>query len=149
MNKATLAIAALLMCSCAPKRYGLGVAMRPDQIAEVGNAKTKADVVKILGSPQAITMFGTEKWFYADAKGTAIAFFEPTFSQYNITAISFDADNNVSGVETRDVSERDFAQADGNTALPGAKEDGFFAALFGNVGRMNMGGMGDPFRGAP
>ncbi|MDR1008798.1 MAG: outer membrane protein assembly factor BamE [Rickettsiales bacterium] len=135
-------IVSLLLSACVTKRYDLGVAIREDQEEAAKNASTKAEVQKILGSPQSMTMIGEEKWFYTTAKGRVFAFSRPYFLEYKILAVRFDADNNVVGVDTRDISDVEFAQAGGATRIDSDLKPGFFEELFGNIGRLNMGGMG-------
>ena len=114
--------------------------MRESQIEAVQAAKTKAEVAAALGSPAA-TNLGGDKWFYFRAEGTRFAFLNPSFSKYQILEVEFAKDNKVKEVAMRDIKDKDFSR-DPRITPHGDEGFDFFAELFGNVGRVNVAGLG-------
>ena len=133
------ASAALAASSCT-KRHDRGVPMREVQIEAAKSARTKADVRAALGSPAATTIAG-DKWFYFHAEGRVFAFFDPYFKEYKVLAIEFGEGDKVREVAVRDISGASF-EFDSRSTTSAEVESGFFTELFGNVGSVQMGGMG-------
>ncbi|MCL2439315.1 MAG: outer membrane protein assembly factor BamE [Alphaproteobacteria bacterium] len=134
-------VAALALSGCSNKKYDLGVKIRPDQMRSIENAKTQAEVIQILGSPQAETRYGAIRWYYASAAATQFAFLRPSFNEYTILAIEFDSKGKVVEVASRDIRDARFRQAAGKTEILTDIEVGFFEELFGNVGKFAVGPM--------
>lgn len=133
----------LALTGCITRDYRGGVPIRPFQMEQIQSAKTKADVVDILGTPAATNMLGAEKWLYYNSEGTRFAFFDPKFSQYNILAITFDKSDNITEIHLTDLSERDMDfDTSHETELPSDVKLHFFQELFGNIGRFSNSGMG-------
>lgn len=129
----------LTLCACITKEYRGGVPIRPRQREQIQSAKSKKDVVEILGSPAATNFVGPEKWYYYTSEGEIWAFLDPKFSKYEILTISFDSADNIKEIKLSNLSNNTtFAQNnDEITKLPSDIKLGFFAELFGNIGRFN------------
>ncbi|MCR5506440.1 MAG: outer membrane protein assembly factor BamE [bacterium] len=129
------------LCACITKEYRGGVPIRPRQMEQIQDAKSKKDVVEILGSPAATNFVGPEKWYYYTSEGEIWAFLDPKFSKYEILTISFDSSDDIKEIKLSNLAEKDFAQnEDEKTNLPSDIKLGFFAELFGNIGRFNAAG---------
>ena len=126
------------LCSCITKEYRGGIPIRPHQMEQIQNAKTKPEVLEILGSPAATNFVGPEKWYYYTSKGEIWAFLDPKFSKYEILTISFDSFDNINEIKLSNLAGVDMTQnEDEKTKLPSDIKLGFFAELFGNIGRFN------------
>ena len=128
------------LCACITKEYRGGVPIRPHQMEQIQNASSKMDVLTILGSPAATNFVGQEKWYYYTSKGEIWAFLEPKFSKYEILTITFDATDNIKDIRLSNIAGVDMAQNSEQTELPSDIKLGFFAELFGNIGRFNGAG---------
>ena len=128
----------LSLCACIKKEYRGGVPIRPHQQEQIKNASTKKDIVEILGSPAATNFVGPEKWYYYTSIGEIWAFMDPKFSKYEILTISFDSSDKIKEIKLSKLENTDFSQnEDEKTQLPSDIKLGFFAELFGNIGRFN------------
>ena len=135
-------VVVLALSGCITRDYRGGVPIRPLQMEQIKNAKTKADVVEILGTPAATNMVGVEKWFYYNSEGSKFAFFDPKFSKYNILAITFDASDNIRDIRLSNLNKKHFVYNDEvETDLPSAIELNFFQELFGNIGKFSNSAM--------
>jgi outer membrane protein assembly factor BamE (lipoprotein component of BamABCDE complex) len=133
-------IFAMPLAACLAKSYDRGVPVREVQIEAARNAKTKAEIKAALGSPAATNMAG-DKWFYFHAEGRVLAFFDPYFKKYQIIAVKFGKGDNVDDVRIADIKDANFSTDPRSTSMD-EMEGGFFSELFGNVGSVNMGGIG-------
>ena len=138
----TFYIAVLLPFSaCSLTRtYDRGVPMRESQIEAVKEAKTKADIAATLGSPAATNLDGN-KWFYFRAEGNRFAFLHPSFHKYQIVEVEFTPDNKVKEVAMHDIKDKSFS-FDSRRTKDEDEGINFFGELFGNVGSVNMVGLG-------
>ena len=145
MKKILILGLALTLCACITKEYRGGVPIRESQKEQIKNANTKRDVIEILGSPAATNFVGPEKWYYYTSEGEVWAFLDPKFSKYDILTISFDGSDNIKEVKLSNLANKEIAQnEDEKTELPSDIKLGFFAELFGNIGRVNTAGTSTP-----
>jgi outer membrane protein assembly factor BamE (lipoprotein component of BamABCDE complex) len=134
----------LVLCSCLTKRYDKGVPMRDAQVAEAKAARTKAEVMKAMGSPGAMTFAGPEKWFYGYARGSRFAFLDPDFESYRILSFQFDGKDGVVAVGDLDIASAasSFSPDPARTDSPVERERGYVEELFNNIGRYSLPGTG-------
>jgi len=125
------------LCACITKEYRGGVPIRPHQMEQIKNANSKTDVLAILGSPSATNFVGPEKWYYYTSKGEIWAFLDPKFSKYEILTIVFDSSDKIKDIKLSNIAGVDMSQNEEHTVLPSEIKLGFFAELFGNIGRFN------------
>ena len=138
MKKLLTFVLVFTLCACITKEYRGGIPIRPHQMEQIQNAKTKSEVFEILGSPAATNFVGPEKWYYYTSKGEIWAFLDPKFSKYEILTIGFDSSNNINEIKLSNLAGVDMAQnEDAKTEIPSDIKLGFFAELFGNIGRFN------------
>jgi len=141
MKKIVFLSFALMLFGCITKKYHGGVPIRPNQQEQIKEAKTKKDVVEILGSPSATNFVGAEKWYYYTSEGEIWAFLDPKFSKYDILTISFDKNDHIKDIKLSNLANKEMAQNESlKTLLPSEIKIGFFAELFGNIGRFNAAG---------
>ena len=141
MKKLAIFGLVLTLCACITKEYRGGVPIRPHQREQIQNAKNKKDIAEILGSPAATNFVGPEKWYYYTSEGEIWAFLDPKFSKYEILTISFDTSNNIKEIKLSNLKDKEFALNENlKTELPSDIKLGFFAELFGNIGRFNTTG---------
>ena len=138
MKKLIILSFLLTLCACITKEYKGGIPIRPHQREQIQNAKTKKDVIAILGSPAATNFVGEEKWYYYTSKGEIWAFLDPKFSKYEILTIKFDKQNDIKEIQLSNIANNNMQLNEKlKTELPSDIKLGFFAELFGNIGRFN------------
>ena len=138
MKKLVILCMISVLCACITKEYRGGVPIRPHQMEQIKNANSKVDVLAILGSPSATNFVGPEKWYYYTSKGEIWAFLDPKFSKYEILTISFDASDKIKDIKLSNIADVNMKQNESvQTELPSDVKLGFFAELFGNIGRFN------------
>jgi outer membrane protein assembly factor BamE (lipoprotein component of BamABCDE complex) len=135
------AVAAAGLCSCASDIAQRGNLPTKGELAALHpGTTTKAQVIKILGSPSSVSVFDEKSWYYISAQVKQVAFFEPSVLDQEVYVVRFD-DNGV----VKDIGHKNLK--DGREIVPVARETpspgrqlSFFEQLIGNIGRFNSGG---------
>lgn len=143
----TSAIAAILIAAgligCAPDVERRGDLPEKTDLAQIHpGTTTRADVVKLLGSPSSTGIFDQDSWYYISKETRQISFFDPKILDQQVYVISFDGNGVVKSVEHKTLQDaRNVPMAPGATPAPG-RELTFMEQLVGNLGRFNSGGGG-------
>lgn len=69
-----------------------GHLFQEQEMQALQEAKTKNDILQILGTPTSVSDFGEETWYYITTKKETIAFLPDKIIEQNIVAISFNGD---------------------------------------------------------
>jgi hypothetical protein len=101
---------------------------------------TKTSVASMLGNPTMKPTFDDENWYYYSKKTEQWAFFKERDTEMDILAISFDAENYVSGIRRYSVADNQLVNTMGKKTVTHGKDVNFFEELFGNVGRFGATG---------
>lgn len=131
----------VLLASCSPivdTRGHNGVAADFKQI--VVNQSRSEDVLALLGSPTTRSNFGEETWYYITQKKETEGMFATQVTEQQVTAITFDRDQQVSAVTEYTKEEgKPVALVDKTTPTEGQKTT-FIEQMLGNFGRFNAPG---------
>ncbi len=132
-----MAMMLIITTACEPKVTEHG---RQDLLLQAGNIipkqMTKADILRRMGTPSAISQFGQDSWYYIAMRKETVAFFEPEIVKQEVLRITFQ-DDIVDKVEYYDDRQAiDVEIADDITPTYG-QEYGFFEQLIGNIGKFN------------
>lgn len=101
---------------------------------------TRADVVKLLGSPSSTGVFDPSSWYYISRKTTQVSFFDPDVLDQQVYVISFDSHGIVKSVKHKTLKDAEnVPMAPGATPAPG-RELTFMQQVLGNIGRFGGGG---------
>src|SRR5215813_11447338 len=128
--------------SCAPSVEQRGNLPNPDKIAEIrAGSTTKDEVVKILGTPSSVSVFGNDKsWYYISRRTAQTAFFEPDVLDQQVYIVNFDEQGVVRAVDHRVLDDgKQITPVARATPAPG-RELSFLEQLIGNLGKFNGGG---------
>ncbi|MDG1995044.1 MAG: outer membrane protein assembly factor BamE [Emcibacteraceae bacterium] len=101
---------------------------------------TKDTVASMLGNPTMKPTFDDENWYYYSKRTEQWAFFKERVTEMDILAISFDAENYVSGIRRYSVEDNQIVNPMGKKTVTHGKDVNFFEELFGNVGRFGATG---------
>jgi len=133
---------AAAVAGCAPSVEQRGNLPNPEKIAEIhaGNT-TKDEVVKILGTPSSVSIFGNDKsWYYISRRTAQTAFFEPDVLDQQVYIVNFDDQGVVRTVDHRALEDgKEITPVARATPAPG-RELSFLEQLIGNLGKFNGAG---------
>lgn len=143
---AALAVAVLVTASgCARIRDHKGYVVDTTLIDTVQpGIDNKDSVAKTLGRPSFTGQFdrGAENWYYIGRDTRQLAFASPRPVAQTTLAVHFDAAGNVTGVTKSGLEKVVTLRPNGDKTPTLGRDRGFFAELFGNIGR--VGGVGGP-----
>jgi outer membrane protein assembly factor BamE (lipoprotein component of BamABCDE complex) len=105
---------------------------------------TRITVSRVLGSPSSVSTFDDITWYYISKRTEQTAFFDEKVLDQQVLGIAFDDAGTISDI-------RRYAMSDGRIIDPVTRvtptlgrELGVVEQLFGNLGRFNTGGPGNP-----
>lgn len=102
----------------------------------------KDDVVALLGTPTARSIYGEETWYYIRARRETVGMFAPEITDQNAVAVRFDGEGRVAAIDTHGKQDAvPVAMVRKETPTQG-RELGFIEQLFGSVGRFGTPGRG-------
>jgi outer membrane protein assembly factor BamE (lipoprotein component of BamABCDE complex) len=138
------AIGALLaLAACSTTVDQRGNLPPSDLIGQIHPGKTTKDqVVKILGSPSSVSVFGDKDWYYISARTKQYAFFTPEVLAQEVYIVDFNDDGVVRVVEHKTLRDRQQIVPVARTTPAPGRELSFFEQLIGNLGKFNSGGGG-------
>ncbi len=108
----------------------------PDRVEEIKpGEQSREEVEEILGSPSAVTAFGSDTWYYISKQTETFAFFEPKVTERQVVVIKFDKDGKVTKVEKVGLEEsKKVTPVERTTPTHGNKMT-VIEQLIGNLGR--------------
>lgn len=134
------AVAVLSITACEGNIVRRGYIPQKMELKQLQEAKTKADIKKILGTPTFVSQADGTSWIYTSYKTVQTAFLKPEFKNYYVMKIKFDKKGNITSRTVRNIKDKEFAQiSDKTTTFSGGKETTFIREVFGNVGAVNPG----------
>ncbi len=141
-----LLIAAMTLQGCAlfaRPRIPRGNAVDPEQLSQIRpGVQTRQDVQALLGSPTARGTFDEDNWYYISAQTRVQPGRFLQVQDQRIVAIAFNEQGVVTNI--REIGQDDgqrVQMVDRITPVPGT-ERSFLQALFGNLGRAQLGNQG-------
>ncbi|WP_232493576.1 outer membrane protein assembly factor BamE [Novosphingobium kaempferiae] len=102
----------------------------------------RMSVEKTLGRPTFESQFGQKDWYYVSQTVKAPPFRKPRTDEQTILRVRFDAANNVVGVDKRGIEQVARIDPDGHSTPTLGRKRGLLEDLFGNIGAVGAGGMG-------
>ncbi len=132
---------AALLCACNPTLRTHGYIATEDKPQAVEpESDTKASVLARLGNPSVKGTFDeeleTDTWYYMTAVRQRFAYLRPLIEERTITAVSFNADGQVSKVAEYGIEDGQFVNyVDRKTPTRG-RELSVLEQVFGTIGRL-------------
>jgi outer membrane protein assembly factor BamE (lipoprotein component of BamABCDE complex) len=103
---------------------------------EVG-AQSREDVVRLIGSPSAVSTFNPNVWYFISETQESFAFLKPEITQQKVIQITFNDSGRVSAIKTYDLAQaQDIVMVQRITPTSG-KELTVLEQVLGNVGKFN------------
>jgi outer membrane protein assembly factor BamE (lipoprotein component of BamABCDE complex) len=139
---AAMLIAASL-AGCAADIEKHGELPERSEIAQIHpGTTTRAEVVKLLGSPSSTGVFDPNNWYYISRETKQISFFDPDVLDQQVYVVSFNRDGIVTSVKHKTLKDAEnVPMAPGATPAPG-RELTFMEQVLGNIGRFGGGSSG-------
>jgi outer membrane protein assembly factor BamE (lipoprotein component of BamABCDE complex) len=129
---------ALMLASCSPIVDTRGYNRESEDLQQIVVGQTNAEDVKaLLGSPTTTSNFGDEVWYYVTQKKERVGFFAPEVTEQYVTAITFDAQKQVSHVDSFTKEEGKSVQMVSKKTPTEGHTITFIEQLLGNMGRFN------------
>ncbi len=115
---------------------------------EVG-AQSREDVVRLIGSPSAVSTFNPNVWYFISETQESYAFLKPEITQQKVIQITFNDSGRVAAIKNYDLAEaRDIVMVQRITPTSG-KELTVLEQVMGNVGKFNPASKNPGNPGAP
>jgi outer membrane protein assembly factor BamE (lipoprotein component of BamABCDE complex) len=96
---------------------------------------TKATVLTRMGNPSSVGVFDEQVWYYISSVQSQVAFYLPRTTRRNITAISFNDEDQVSGVRSFTLADGRVIAYDTRRTPTRGREVTFLEQVFGSIGR--------------
>ena len=141
------------LAGCDAQFYQRGFVATPGSVEklEVG-AQSREDVVRLIGTPSAVSTFNPNVWYFISETQEAFAFLKPEITQQKVIQITFNDSGRISAIKNYDLADaRDIVMVQRTTPTSG-KELTVLEQILGNVGKFNpaskqTGGPGAPTSG--
>ena len=128
--------AAVAVSGCSSRLDTRGNLPDPERVEEIKpGEQSREEVEEILGSPSAVTAFGSDTWYYISKQTETFAFFEPKVTERQIVVVRFDKDGKVSKVEKVGLEESKEVTPVERTTPTHGNEMTVLEQLIGNLGR--------------
>lgn len=115
---------------------------------EVGT-QSREDVVRLIGSPSAVSTFNPNVWYFISETQESYAFLKPDITQQKVIQITFNDSGRVAAIKNYDLAEaRDIVMVQRITPTSG-KELTVLEQIMGNVGKFNPASKNPGNPGAP
>lgn len=102
----------------------------------------RLSVEKTLGRPTFESQFGEKDWYYISQTVKTPPFRKPRTAEQTVLRVRFDAANNVVGVDKRGMEQVARLNPDGHVTPTLGRHRSLLEDLFGNIGAVGAGGMG-------
>jgi outer membrane protein assembly factor BamE (lipoprotein component of BamABCDE complex) len=99
----------------------------------------KESVAKTLGRPSFAGTFTDNDWYYVSRDTKQLGFGNPKATSQTLIHVNFDAKGDVASVDKRGLEKVASISPSGDKTPTLGRERGFFAELFGNIGRVGGG----------
>jgi outer membrane protein assembly factor BamE (lipoprotein component of BamABCDE complex) len=145
-----ITVVAALLGGCAGVRAHKGAVIDTQLVSGIqAGVDNKASVAKLLGTPTFTGEFTPNDWYYVSRDTTQFAFRNPRVAKQTVLHVKFDGAGNVSSID-RSGKEMVLNVDPAKRRTPTlGRERSFFQELFGGIGSVGSGGMGNSQPGAP
>lgn len=132
-----LALIAPMQSACTPTVTQRGNMVEDYQLENVvPTLHTRADVLRIMGSPTTIAPFDDNTWYYIGQETEKRGILDPEVAKERIIVVKFDAEGILESVQERKDGRIDIPVARKKTPTYGT-ETSVTQDLFGNLGKFN------------
>ncbi len=130
------AAVALPLVACAERVDVRGNLPDVEQILEIEpGLSTREDVVRVLGTPSALSTFKDRTWYYIGQRQEQVAFFRPDVMERSVLTVTFDERGRVEGTKLHTIEDaRDVELVERETPTEG-RELTLLQQLIGNIGQ--------------
>ena len=133
------------LAGCSRDRNHQGFIIDPVLLGTVQpGIDNKDSVAKTLGRPSFSGTFNDSDWYYVSRDTKQLGFGNPKPTAQTLIHVSFDAQGNVAAVDKSGMEKIASISPSGDKTPTLGRERGFFAELFGNIGRVGSGAGGVP-----
>lgn len=137
---ASLALASALLAAggCANYVDNRGFSPTPGSVekVEVGS-QSREDVVRLIGTPTAVSTFDPNVWYYINQRQEQFAFFKPTLVDQSIMQITFADTGRVKDLKYYDLKDAKNVEMVSRVTPTAGKELTVVEQIMGNVGRFS------------
>lgn len=152
---ATLMVSALALSGCNPilrtHGYVPTADAKPQEINP--NTDTKATVLAALGSPSVEGTFDevneSDTWYYINQVRERYAYLRPQIQEQNVTAVTFNADGQVTRVAEYGIEDRRIVNYSDRETPTRGRELSALEQIFGTIGRIPTDRLGGQQQNAP
>ena len=113
---------------------------------EIG-AQSRDDVVRLIGSPSAVSTFNPNVWYYISQKQESWAFMKPEIVDQHVMQLTFNETGRLDAVKKYDQSDAEDITMVSRITPTAGKELTILEQILGNVGRFSTPKQSNP--GAP
>lgn len=152
---ATLGVSVLTLAGCNPILRTHGYVPTADAKPQAinPNTDTKATVLASLGSPSVEGTFDeqdeTATWYYINQVRERYAYLRPQIQEQNVTAITFNADGQVTRVAEYGIEDRRVVNYSDRETPTRGRELSALEQIFGTIGRLPTDRFGGPGQNVP
>jgi len=141
-----LAPLALGACSKTIDQRGFSPTPGSVEKVEIG-VQSRDDIVRLIGSPSAVSTFNPNVWYYIAQKQESFAFFRPKIVDQQVMQLTFNDDGRLQGIKKYDQADGENITMVSRITPTAGKELTILEQILGNVGRFSTPQQSNP--GAP
>jgi outer membrane protein assembly factor BamE (lipoprotein component of BamABCDE complex) len=153
MSRRVLFASALVLsglAACAPIRDVRGYIPDSEKVGSVQiGTDTRDTVQEKLGTPSSSAAFGDPTWYYISSEQERYAFFTPDVTRREILAVEFGEDGKVADIRKYGIEHGQIVALVERETESRGREMTFLQQLFGNMGGLPAGAMGQSGPGRP
>ncbi|MEN3972613.1 outer membrane protein assembly factor BamE [Sphingomicrobium sp. XHP0235] len=140
---AILALVGSSLSACAGIRDNEGYVYNQELTQSLAPGVDNRDSVRAtLGEPTFTSQFEEGDWYYVSRRTSTFAFRQPRLTDTRVIRVSFDEAGNVAAVTETGEERVASIDPEGDVTPTLGRQRSFFEELFGNIGSVSQGGMG-------
>ncbi|WIM13680.1 outer membrane protein assembly factor BamE [Enhydrobacter sp.] len=145
---AAVALGSLASGGCANTVAQRGFAPTPGSVdkLEIGT-QSRDDVVRLIGSPSAVSTFKPNVWYYISQKQESWAFLKPEIVDQHVMQLTFNESGRLDAIKKYDLNDAENITMVSRITPTAGKELTILEQILGNVGRFSTPKQSNP--GAP
>jgi outer membrane protein assembly factor BamE (lipoprotein component of BamABCDE complex) len=138
------------LTGCDPQIAQRGFVSTPgsEEKLEVG-AQSREDVVRLIGSPSAVSTFNPNVWYYIGETQESYAFLKPEIIEQKVIQVTFNESGRIAGIKNYDLKDAEKIEMVKRITPTAGKELTVLEQILGNVGKFNPGAKKETTPGAP
>lgn len=147
---ALLAPLLVALPGCDPNFNQRGFAPTPGSVEklEVGT-QSREDVIRLVGSPSAVSTFNPNIWYYISETQESFAFLKSVISEQKVIQVTFNDSGRVQAIKNYDLKDAENIAMVQRITPTSGKELTVLEQILGNVGKFNPAGKNAATPGAP